>query len=157
MLQRKYAEFGGQTERHVAILEELITAGGGNPAYVSPTARAVQGADTKLVESTFALAGSLDLMTAEMAMLDAVFLAESMDHANWKLLGTLTSEMDRGELRDRFQAAVDEVEDQEDEHLGWATTTKERLVKMQAKSSMMASMGEKTEELIAKIRGWMAD
>jgi hypothetical protein len=83
MLQRKYRELGAETERHVEILMGLIQAAGGHPGYVSPTARAVHGMDTKLVESTFALNGSLDLMTAEMAMLDAVFLAESMDHANW--------------------------------------------------------------------------
>ncbi|MGD9996505.1 MAG: hypothetical protein AB7L17_08870 [Ilumatobacteraceae bacterium] len=157
MLQRKYQEFGRETERHVQILEDLITVAGGHPGYVSPTARAVQGSDTKLVESTFALAGGLDLMTAEMAMLDAVFLAESMDHANWKLLRRLTKEMDHGMLRNRFQEAVDEVEDQEDEHLEWATKTKERLVTMQAKSSMTAKMGEKAEEFVARIRGWLSD
>ena len=46
----------------------------------------VLGSDTSLVEATFKLGGSLDLVTAEFAMLDAVFLAESMDHANWTSL-----------------------------------------------------------------------
>src|SRR4051812_30533526 len=87
VLQAKYREFGQETERHAEILEQLIAQMGGNPSYVSPAARAVEGMDSKLVESTFMLSGSVDLMTAEMAMLDAVFLAESADHANWKALG----------------------------------------------------------------------
>jgi hypothetical protein len=59
VLRAKYKEFGEETERHVAILEDLITQIGGNPNYVSPTARAVEGADARILESTFALAGSI--------------------------------------------------------------------------------------------------
>ena len=79
--KRRYEEFGAETERHVEILEQLIADAGGSPHYVGPTARMVLGSDTSLVEATFMLGGSLDLVTAEFAMLDAVFLAESMDHA----------------------------------------------------------------------------
>lgn len=110
--------------------------------------------DTKLVESTFAGSGSLDLMTAEMAMLDAVFLAESMDHANWSLLSTLCEQMPEGDLRDRFRAAVDAVEEQEDEHLEWARTTKERLVMLQATSSFAATAAATMEDVTARIASW---
>jgi len=154
MLKRRYVEFGKETERHVEILEGLITSSGGNPAYVSPTARAVQTMDTKLIESTFAGAGALDIMTAEMAMLDAVFLAESMDHANWSLLGKLCEKLPEGDLRDSVRAAVDEVEDQEDEHLEWARNTKERLVIMQATSSVMTTAAAKAEEVMARVASW---
>ena len=67
MLKKKYEEFGRETLEHVTIFEGLIADGGGDPAYVSPAARAVQGSDTKLLESTFMLAGSVDVMTQEMA------------------------------------------------------------------------------------------
>src|SRR4051794_36485779 len=43
VLQRKYKEFGEETIRHVQILEELIAGAGGNPNYVSPMARAIEG------------------------------------------------------------------------------------------------------------------
>jgi len=156
MLKRRYEEFGQETARHVEILEGLIAQSGGNPNYVSAPARAVEGMNSKLLESTFMFAGSLDLMTQETAMLDAVFLAESMDHANWQTLSALISSLPEGELRDAFEAAVAEVEDQEDEHLEWAKTTKARITHMQAESSLATTVGLKTEEMIARVRGWMS-
>jgi rubrerythrin len=123
----KYEEFGRQTLRHVEILEQLIGNAGGNPNYVSFQARAVDGMNSKLVESTFALAGSIDVLSQEMAMLDAVFLAETIDHANWTTLGALTELLPEGPLRSAFQTAVDEVEAQEDEHLGWAKQARQQL------------------------------
>jgi rubrerythrin len=127
-LRERFEEFGRETERHVEILEGLIRQSGGNPNYVSPNARAVEGTDSNLLESTFLLAGSIDAVTAELALVDAVFIAESVDHANWKLMAKLTQQLPDGPIREAFQAAVDEVEQQEDEHLAWATNTKERLI-----------------------------
>jgi rubrerythrin len=127
-LRARFEEFGEQTERHVEILEQLIRSSGGNPNYVSPNARAVEGTDSNLLESTFLLDGSIDPVTAELALVDAVFIAESVDHANWKLMAKLTEQLPEGAIRDSFQAAVDEVEQQEDEHLAWAMNAKERLI-----------------------------
>jgi rubrerythrin len=155
ILKAKYQEFGAQTERHVEILEELIASTGGNPNYVSSQARAVEGMDAKVLESTFALAGSVDVMTAEMALLDAVFLAESVDHANWQALAQLTQQMPEGEARSAFQRAVDAVEHEEDEHLEWAQQTRARLVMLQARSDLLANVGEKAEELLARVRNWL--
>jgi rubrerythrin len=124
----KYEEFEEQTLRHVEILEQLIASAGGNPNYVSFHARAVEGTNSKILESTFALAGSIDVLTQEMSMLDAVFLAETIDHANWTTLAALTERLPAGDLRRAFEAAVDEVEAQEDEHLGWARDTRQQLV-----------------------------
>jgi hypothetical protein len=110
--------------------------------------------NTKLLESTYATSGSLDLMTQEMTLLDAVFLAESMDHANWSTLSTLVERMPPGDLRSAFAAAVSEVEAQEDEHLGWASDTKQRLIVMQSESGVMSTVGMKAEEIVARIRTW---
>jgi len=152
VLKRRYEEFGQETAHHVEILEALITETGGNPNYVSGTARAVEGMDSKLLESTYMLNGAVDLMTAELAMLDAVFLAESMDHANWHTLAELASKMPEGDIRTSVQAAVDEVERQEDEHLEWAKTTKARLAQVQAESSLTATLGLKAETMLARIQ-----
>jgi rubrerythrin len=154
MLKRKYEEFGEETERHVEILERLITSSGGNPNYVSPKARAVEGMDSKLVESTFALAGSLDPMLAETVMLDAVFVAECVDHANWQTLGQIAKKLPAGEHRDAFERAVDEVEADEDEHLTWATQTRERLTMLQVESNIVTTAGVKLEEAIATVKSW---
>jgi len=157
MLARKYREFGEETEHHAELLEGIIRSAGGNPNYVSPMARVVQGMDTKLIESTYAVSGGADLMTAEMAMLDAVFLAESTDHANWRLLRNICEQLPEGPVRDELRAAVDTVEAQEDEHLAWATSTKERLVALQVSHPTVASMTEKAEEVVTRIANWFSD
>jgi rubrerythrin len=133
-LKAKYGEFGAETERHVEILEQLIERSGGNPSYVSAPARAVEGMDSQLLQSTFMLAGSFDVMTQEMAMIDAVFIAESIDHANWKALAQLCAQLPQGALREALQDAVDEVEQQEDEHLEWASKAREQLTLLQAQN-----------------------
>jgi rubrerythrin len=157
VLQAKYREFGRETERHVEILETLIREMGGNPSYVSPNARAVEGTNTKVLEATYAGSGSLDPMTQEMVLLDAVFIAESIDHDNWQTLSRLVEDLPDGELRDSFDAAVAEVEAQEDEHLAWASDTKQHLIVMQAQSGAMARIGMKAEELVATVRAWLSE
>jgi rubrerythrin len=132
--KEQYEEFGRQTLRHVELLEQVIASAGGNPNYVSFQARAVEGTNAKILESTFALGGSIDPVTQEMAMLDAVFLAETIDHANWTTLGALVEQLPEGDVRAALQAAVDEVEPQEDEHVGWAKSTRQQLVLQLAKS-----------------------
>ncbi|HLM17972.1 MAG TPA: hypothetical protein VK549_09140 [Acidimicrobiia bacterium] len=159
VLKAKYREFGSETERHVELVETLVAAGGGNPSYLSPLARAVEGTDSKILESTFMLRGSLDLAAAEMAMLDAVALAESMDRANWQLMAKVTEQLPEGTMstRDQFQAAVDEVVPQEDDHFMWALTTKERLTMLQLSSTMAASLTDKAEQLMARVQNWLAE
>ena len=155
VLQARYQELGAQTLRHVEVLESLIAASGGNPSYVSPLARATETADTKVLEATFLGSGALDPMTAEMAMLDAVFLAETIDHANWEGLGQLVEALPDGSvLREELRAAVAEVQAEEDEHLGWARDTRAQLTMLQASSSLATKAATKAEELLAKVKGW---
>ncbi len=156
ILKRKYEQFGKETERHVEILEKLIADMGGNPSYVSPAARGVEGMDTHLLESTFLLGGSLDVMTQEMVMLDAVFVAESVDDANWTTLAKLADNLPPGNVKTQFLGAVQEVTAQEVEHLSWARDTKAMLVLLQAQSRAMTAIGAKAEELVEKVRGWLA-
>jgi ferritin-like metal-binding protein YciE len=155
LLKKRYEHFGEETIQHVEILEQLITRLGGDPMYVSPQARATHVADGKLVESTFMLAGSVDLMTQEMVMLDAVLLAEAKDHANWSCLSKLVEKVPEGEVRDALQEACGQVEPQEDEHLGWATDMRCKMVSAQATSRTMQVMGAKAEELVAAIKSWL--
>ena len=59
---------------------------------------------------------------AELVACECVVLAETKDHANWELIGECAKGAD-GKTAAALQAAYDEVEDQEDEHLyhtkGW--------------------------------------
>ena len=156
ILRSKYETFGEETEHHAAVLEELIRQSGGDPQYVSPAARAMEAAGKKIIESTYALGGSLDVMTAEMVMLDGVLLAESIDHANWTALDELSSGMPDGDLRTAFRTAVEEVLADEDEHLGWARDMRTRMILMQAEHETMTAIAAKTEELMERVRGWFA-
>jgi hypothetical protein len=65
---------------------------------VSPLARAVEASDSKLGASTFLADGALDPMTGEMAMLDAVFVAEAVDQANWQALQQICGQLPAGQL-----------------------------------------------------------
>ena len=132
-LRERYQEFGRETENHIRILEELILRLGGDPGYVSPAARLVEATGSKLQEVAGLLNGTADQTTVELAVLEAVVLAETKDHADWKLLQSLTGDMPEGEVREAFRAAVDQVEQEEDEHLSWATSTWEALVTAQLK------------------------
>jgi hypothetical protein len=49
------------------------------------------------------------------------------------------------------------VEDEEDEHVGWARETRATLTLLQAHSSVMTAAGAKAEELLARVRNWFAD
>jgi rubrerythrin len=152
MLSSKYQQFGAQTEEHIGILENLITALGGNPGYVSPAARMVEAMNTKMMEAVVLLSGSADENTVEQAMLEAVVLAETKDHANWKLLSTLTDKMPNGEAKEAFLAAVGQVEDQEDEHLEWASSTWETLVMTQAQSGLVQKGMQMAEKAVGMVK-----
>jgi rubrerythrin len=115
----KYEEFLGQTEDHVRILSELIDELGGDPMYVSPQARMTEFQDTKLMEAIL-LAGSVDNLTMELAILESVLLAERKCHANWELLGALADQLPDSASAQAIRRAVEEVEAQEDEHVRWA-------------------------------------
>lgn len=156
ILKRKYTEIEAEEVRHLEILEDLITGLGGDPLYVSPIARATEKADSGMVESTFMLAGSVNLMDQEMVMLDAVFLAEAKDNSNWAALAALLPSFPEGEVQDLVRTAVEEAQATEAEHLEWANDMRVKLVGLQASSSAMTAMGVKAEEMMARIQDWFA-
>jgi rubrerythrin len=127
-LRARYEEFGAETSAHVAILEELISAAGGDPMYVSASARATEKAGAGLVESTFVLDGSVDPVTAELAMLEAVMLAEAKDHANWELLAEMAAAMIASDVRTQLEAATETVLAQEEKHYGWAREARSEML-----------------------------
>lgn len=127
-LRRTYEDFGDETLRHVEIYTELIAALGGDPQYVSAAARATEKANAALLQTTFMITGSADPATRELAMIEAVAIAETKCHANWALLDKLAAALPDGPVRSAIEAAVAEVQPQEDEHLTWATTARERFL-----------------------------
>jgi rubrerythrin len=127
-LRAQYERFGAETLEHVAKLEELIASSGGDPQYVSPSARSTEKAAAGLLESTFLIDGSLDPLTAELAMLEAVMLAESKDRANWVVLAEVAAALGASAIRSRFEEVTTDVLSQEEEHYTWATDTRTTLL-----------------------------
>lgn len=156
VLKSRYEEFGNETAEHVRILEETIARIGGDPGYVSPAARAVRATDDATLQSTFLTSGTLDVMTAEMVMLDAVLLAETVDHANWEAVRAMAAEAPEGDVKQALQEACEQVEPEEDEHLEWARSMRLKMTKLQASSSAMATAGAKAEEMIETVRSWFS-
>lgn len=132
-LQSKYREFGAETEEHIRIFEELIAACGGQPGYVSPTARLTEALDMKMHEAALMLPDGADQQTLELAILESVMLAESKCHSNWTLIQKMAAELPEGPALTAFQNAVAQVESQEDEHIRWARDTWEQLIMTQAR------------------------
>jgi rubrerythrin len=117
--RERYEEFLAQTEDHIRILYDVISQLGGDPQYVSPQARMNEFVNTKLMEPIL-LDGSVDNLTRELTMLEAVSLAESKCHANWELLKRLAEQMPESSAKQAVSHAVERVEDQEDAHVQWA-------------------------------------
>jgi rubrerythrin len=120
-LRAKYQEFGRETGHHREVLVKLITQLGGDPNFISPSARVVQYKAAKLLESSLAVDG-LSQEEIEMSDLENVLLAETKDHADWHVLQQMAQQAS-GPLQEALQAAVQEVESQEDEHFTWARET----------------------------------
>jgi rubrerythrin len=134
-LRAKYEHFGDETRDHVERLEHLIVAAGGDPQYVSPAARVTEMAAAAALEWTFLLEGSLDPVTTELAMLEAVVLAETKDRGNWLLLERLASQMAAGDLRRQFETVAAAVLAQEEDHYMWARAEREAMVMSMAAGS----------------------
>jgi rubrerythrin len=120
--RERYEEFLAQTVEHVRVLSELALELGGDPMYVSPQARMTEFMNTKLMEPIL-FDGSVDTLTRELTMLEAVLLAERKCHANWQLLGLFADLSPNSATAQAVRRAVEQVEDQEDEHVAWAEQT----------------------------------
>ena len=120
-LKTKYQEFGRETAHHREVLTKLITQLGGDPNYISPSARVAEFKAAKLLESSLAVDG-LSQEEIEASDLENVLLAETKDHADWHVLSQM-AEQASGKMKEALQAAVEEVESQEDEHFTWARET----------------------------------
>jgi rubrerythrin len=121
-LREEWQEYLDQTKHHVEVLTDVCQKLGFDPDEKTPGCKIVKHTGTALVEAMrMALAGG-DKAAAELVACECVVLAEVKDHADWQLIGRLASSM-KGKEAEALQAAYDEVEDEEDEHVyhtqGW--------------------------------------
>jgi hypothetical protein len=127
-LRTRYEAFARETLDGVGQLEELVQAAGGDPSYTSPGARAAEKAASAGLEATFMVEGSVDVETAELGLLDAVVAAETKARAQAALIAALGTQMPDGAVRTQFDRVGATAMAQADEHAGWASWERMRLL-----------------------------
>ena len=121
-LRDEWTEYLEQTKNHVVVLTRTCAALGLDPGEMTPGCQVVQHTGKSLVVAMKMALAAGDPAGAELVACESVVLAETKDHADWELIGECAKAAE-GEAATALQAAYDEVEDQEDEHLyhtkGW--------------------------------------
>jgi rubrerythrin len=121
-LRGEWEKYLEQTRRHVQVMTEVCSALGIDPEAPSPGRPILQKLGAALVAAMEEALHAGPPEAAEIVACECVVLAETKDHLDWHLL-TKCAEKATGEAKKVLQAAVDEVEDEEDEHVyhskGW--------------------------------------
>lgn len=122
-LRSEWEKYHEQTQRHVEIVEGVIRSYGWDPEEESPGRAVVRQIGEALVRAMETAMSDASESAAELVAAECVTLAETKDHLNWSLLAEVGKESSGSDEDEELRAAVDEVEDQEDEHLyhttGW--------------------------------------
>jgi len=122
-LQVEWKEYLEQTQNHVEILQGVFEALNLDPQAETPGRQVVRHIGQSLVEAMEMALGAGNAQAAQLVAAECVVEAETKDHLNWELLALVAEKME-GEESEIIQKAVDEVEEEEDEHLyhttGWA-------------------------------------
>ena len=120
-LKEEWTKYLAQTEGHVQVVRGLFDELGLDPEATTP-GRQIVRAKAKTLLSAMQKALKDAPMAAQIVAAECVVDAETKDHANWELIGSL-AEKSNGAMKKALTAAYDKVEDEEDEHLyhtkGW--------------------------------------
>jgi hypothetical protein len=121
-LKEEWTKYLRQTKTHVTKLETVCSALGINPKQETPGRAIVRLLGAALLEAMTQARAAGDPTAAELVACECVVFAETKDHLDWELLVKCGEQMS-GKDAEALQAAAEEVEDEEDEHLyhskGW--------------------------------------
>ncbi|HWA46682.1 MAG TPA: hypothetical protein VG742_00340 [Dongiaceae bacterium] len=121
-LREEWTKYLAQTERHVEILVNVCDKLGLDAGEMTPGCKVVQHTGKSLVVAMKMALAEGNATAAELVACECVVLAETKDHVDWELIGQCAKALS-GDAATALQAAFDEVEDQEDQHLyhtkGW--------------------------------------
>jgi rubrerythrin len=122
-LREEFEKYHEQTTHHVEIVKSLHATFELDPETDTPGRQVVRHIGASLVEAMEMALAAGPPEAAELVAGECVTLAETKDHLNWELLAEVADKL-KGEERKALKAAIEEVEDQEDEHLyhstGWS-------------------------------------
>lgn len=121
-LKKEWEEYLEQTQKHVRIVEKVITKLGLDPKEETPGRAVVRHIGESLVQAMQMALNGGEPGAAQLVAAEAVVLAETKDHQNWHLIGEVIKKA-KGEVARVLIEAHEQVEDEEDEHLyhtqGW--------------------------------------
>lgn len=120
-LREEWEKYLEETNTHHEALIGVFDKLGIDPKVETPGRKIVRHHGESLVQA-MKMAQQTAPESAEIVAAECVVLAETKDHQNWNLLAAV-AENASGKMASAIKEAVDEVEDQEDEHLyhtkGW--------------------------------------
>jgi len=121
-LREEWQEYLDQTTRHEQIMTDVLTQLDLDPETETPGRKVVRHIGESLVSAMEMALASGPPEAAELVAGECVVSAETKDHLNWELIQLAAGDADRATAK-ILTAAVEEVEDEEDEHLyhstGW--------------------------------------
>lgn len=122
-LKKEWQKYLDETRKHVDIVTHVFEGIGLDPQAETPGRQIVREKAAALVSSMKTAQSAGNPVAAQLVAAEAVVDAETKDHQNWELIGTLSEEL-TGDLAKFLKEAHGEVEEQEDQHLyhtmGWA-------------------------------------
>jgi hypothetical protein len=121
-LRREWIKYLEQTQKHVERVTEVCKAMGIDPAGNDAGREGVRAIGKALVDAIQTARTKRTPSDAELVACECVVFAETKDHLDWELLSEIAGDYD-GPGAKELAAAVEAVEEEEDEHLyhskGW--------------------------------------
>jgi len=122
-LIEEWQEYLEQTRTHVDVLLEVFKKLGLNPDQETPGRNVVRLSAQSLIRTMEVALSVGKPAAAQIVAAECVVTAETKDHMNWELLSVAAKTLSGIEQK-TIVSAVEQVEDEEDEHLyhstGWA-------------------------------------
>jgi rubrerythrin len=122
-LKKEWEEYLDQTRRHEQVVLKVFESFELDPDRDTPGREVVRHQGESLVRAMEMARKAGPPEAAQLVAAECVVLAETKDHLNWELFGHVITRL-KGDERQALKTALEEVEEQEDEHLyhttGWA-------------------------------------
>jgi hypothetical protein len=122
-LQEEWQKYLEETQTHQRVVLEVFDALGLDANRETPGRQVVRHIGESLIAAMDMALQVGQPEAAELVAAECVVHAETKDHANWELIGTLAEKL-KGEEAKALKEAHEQVEEQEDMHLyhtmGWS-------------------------------------
>jgi rubrerythrin len=121
-LKEEWEKYHEQTQNHEQIVRKLFDTFGLDPEKNTPGRQVVRHIGESLVQAMEMALESGKPEAAQIVAAECVVQAETKDHLNWELISQV-AEKTKGEEGKALKSALEQVENEEDEHLyhttGW--------------------------------------